>query len=101
MGGRPKSKTVKEKRRRAAVMRKTRLEEVGLGGGGLRLGLRLGGGGRGLWVQRSGKSGGKKAKIMTQAERPTPRPTSEPSWARPGKPPKFRTRNALMVVTAA
>ena len=27
--------------------------------------------------------------------------TSEPSCARPGKPPKFKTRNAVMVVAAA
>jgi len=30
----------------------------------------------------------------------TPSATSEPSCARPGSPPKFKTRKALMVVTA-
>ena len=50
---------------------------------------------------RCGNSGGRKAKIITQAESATPMPTSEPSWARPGKPPKFKTRKAEIVVTAA
>ncbi len=36
-----------------------------------------------------------------QAERLTPRPTSVPNWPRPGKPPKFRTRKAEIVVSAA
>jgi hypothetical protein len=49
----------------------------------------------------SGNSGGRNAKIITQAESATPSPTSDPNWASPGNPPKFRTKNALMVVTAA
>src|SRR2546427_4277465 len=89
MRGRPKRRTAQEKRRRVAVRR-----NVGIGlGSELGLRLRGGEGGTGDGLQRSGKRGGRKAKIITQAERPTPSPTKEPSCARPGKPPKLRTRN--------
>ena len=56
---------------------------------------------RGPDSHRSGNSGGRKAKIITQAESATPSPTSEPNCAKPGSPPKFSTRKAVIVVTAA
>src|SRR5689334_13704068 len=52
-------------------------------------------------LRRSGKSGGKNAKIITQAESATPIATSEPSCARPGRPPKLSTTKAAIVVVAA
>ena len=38
---------------------------------------------------------------MTMAARATPMATRVPSWANPGRPPRFKTRKALMVVIAA
>ena len=51
--------------------------------------------------RRPGNSGGRYAITMTSAARATPMATNEPSCARPGNPPKFNTKNALMVVMAA
>src|SRR5207249_9484031 len=98
--GRPKSNVASEIKIKMAVTAKTRFARTGSSGStafdSLHESATVG-----LGYLRCGKSGGKKAKIITSADRPTPTLTSEPSCARPGKPPKFKTRNAVMVVAAA
>src|SRR5258706_5562324 len=99
MGGSPKINTATEKRMMVAVLAKVILMRPGCTGGGGA--TTVGETDKSLAFLRSGKSGGKNAKIMTQAESATPMPTREPSCAKPGKPPKFRTTKAVIVVTAA
>src|SRR5258705_2013319 len=99
MGGSPKINTAREKRITAAVMAKMILMRMGYTGGGV--GATAGVTGGPLGFLRSGKSGGKNAKIMTHAESATPIPTRDPSCAKPGNPPRFKTMKAVIVVTAA
>src|SRR5580692_5288345 len=98
--GHPKDKIVTQSKIKKLLTAKTNFAGNGLRGSADSFSIAAASGGS-RRVIRSGNSGGKKAMIMTRAERATPRPTSEPSWARPGNPPKLSTRKAQMVVMAA